>query len=405
MADSFANGLNLTAPVAAQCGRTFSRWLVEWLTQICGWTIVDNVSGNWTPVAASGTAGVSVASYPHRFDIGAAAYNFTSADIGSFLTITGVVAARFTTRNGIYKIRNVVSSKIVELDSAHSVHEDGFPSGLTGLSWRLWSAVAAYVPTSTNVIVLGGTGTNGSPYTFHLHITVRATNSYFPEFRMSPFASWNSGTHSWNDSRYTSALGVDNWNSSLDTTDSVRVWAAGDSDRVVIMMRVEDNYYSWHMIYLGEIDPKVPAEDPYPCIIWTGSNRYTVLPSGGNTTLIGYGSDSSIVSGGRWLAADDLTTVTGYAMILQSPSSADANWISDTVRWWGERTRARYRQPIICESRTTNFMELRGTLRRVWATARDTPRLLNVGINGEFLHVFGGILFPWCNSKSWYARG
>jgi len=401
MADRFANGLKLTAPVADQCGRTFSRWLVEWLTQVCGWVIHDAISGNWSNVVASGADGATTAT-PNRFT--SAAAPFTSSDIGGYLTITGFTG-RFVSRNGIYRILRLISSTEVELEVERSLHEDGFPAATTGLSWRLWWPTAAFVPTSTNVIVLKGRGTTGVDYDFHLHITVRATNSYYPEFRISPFASWDNVGHAWLDSRYTTARGIDNWNSSLIDVDNCRVWGAADSDRAAIMMRVEDSYYAWHLIYLGEIDPKNALLDTKPCVIWAGSNVGNATVGDDNATLIGYGASSSINGGGVWLAFDDLTSVTGYAMIANTPASADANWISDTQRWWGERSRGRYRQPILCECRTTGYMEIRGALRRIWATARDMPRMQPVGVNGEYLHTVGGILIPWCNTKVWYERG
>ena len=404
MSDKFQNGLLLTAPTASQCGRTFSRWLVEWLTQLCGWTVVQAVAGNWTNVVASGSAGVSVAGQPNRFDIGSG-YTFVAAnDVGAYLTITGFTGTRVTTRNGIYRIRRVISATVVELEVECSVHEDGFPSGLTGLAWRLWRPAAAYVPTSTDVIVLKGRGTTGAGYDFHLHINVRATNSYFPELRMSPWASWVPGP-GWSDLRYTSALGIDNYSNSLLNTDRVRVWAAGDADRAVLMMRVEDDYFAWHFIYLGEIDPKDAVNDPRPCVLWAGSNAGVLGVGDDLSTLIGYGSVGTVLSGGRWLAFDGTTTVTGYALIACVPSSADAAVVANTEQQWNEPTRARHRQPILCECRTSGFMEVRGALRRIWATTRDTPCLAALGVNGEFLHVRGGILMPWCNTKAWYERG
>jgi len=403
MADRFVNGLKLTAPAAAQCGRTFSRWLVEWLTQVCGWTVVDEVSGNWTNVIASGAAGESVSSLPNQFDIGSG-YSFTSADIGRYLTITGF-SGRFVSRNGIYYIRKIISSTVVELAVEESVHEDGFPAGLTGLSWRLWSSEASYVPTAADVIVLGGTGTTGSGYAFHLHINVRSSNSYFPELRISPFASWNAGTHSWDDLRYTSALGIDNWNNSLNTTDVCRVWCVGDSDRAVIMIRIEDNYYAWHFLYLGEIDAFAGvSQDPKPCVLWEGSNRGQSTPGADNITLIGYGADSNINGRGLWLADDDLTSVAGYLSFPHSPYSSDGNWIAENYRRFGMRSRTNYLFPMICECRTSGNMEFRGTLRRVWVSGRNHLRETPFGDNSEYLHVIGGISIPWFNTKVWYER-
>lgn len=404
MSDKFSNGLKLTAPAASQCGRTFSRWLVEWLTQIVGWSVVDAVSGNWQTYVSQGVAGVTLA-YPDRFNIGAAAYNFTTSDIGGYLTITGFTG-RWVGRNGIYRILRVIDTKTVVLDIGCGVHEDGLPQAATGLVWRLWWPSAAYVPTNGDVMVLGGLGTTGVGYTYHLRIAVRNTNSYFPDFQLSPFASWSVAGHAWLDLRYITSLGIDNWNNSIVNVDTVRVWAAGDTDRAVLCLRVEDDYYAWHFVYLGEIDPKDAVTDTNPCVLWSGSNRGSnSAPGADNQTLIGYGSDSSIVSGGRWLAFNNTTTVTGYAMILHVSPSSDVNWLAGTYRQWNESTRYRYYVPIICECRTAGYMELRGALRRVWASCREIDRLRATGTNGELLHVRGGILIPWNNSKVWYERG
>ena len=407
MADHFVNGLRLVAPAGSQNGRTFSRWLVEWLTQICGWEVHDAISGNWATYVDQDTGGETVDSEPNQFSIGAYSYVFTSADIGSYLTITGFTG-RYASRNGIYRIGRIISDKIVELDVERGMHEDGFPcwpSIISNLTWKLWSPTASYVPTSGDVMVLKGVGTNGAGYDFHLHINVRSSNSYYPEFRMSPFASWNSGTHSWDDSRYTTAKGIDSWNNSLVNNDSCRVWGAADADRFVVMIRMEDDYYSWHCLYAGEIDVKDEVADTNPCVLWAGSNRGNSTVGDDNQTLIGLGADSSLYSGGVWLGDDDLTSLTGYAMFTHVPSSSDVHWLSDSQRHWGEYRRERYRVPIICECRTAGFMELRGTLRRFWTTARDTPRMVTVGTNGEYLHTVGGLLIPWFNSKVWYERG
>jgi len=412
MADMFSNGLLLVAPVvsgapaAGQCGRTFARWLVEWLTQVVGWSVVQSVAGNWTSYVSTGNAGATVSALPSQFNIGSSSYTFTTADIGAYITITGF-PVHWASRNGIYRIKSIVGTKTVNLEVERCMHEDGlptYPAVVSGLTWGLWRNDPNYVPDSGNVIVLAGTGRNGSGYTFHLHINVRSSSyCYFPEFRMSPFASWSGG--GWIDSRYTSALGIDNWNNSIVNVTKARVWATADTDRSVICLRSENDYNSWSFVYLGEIDvPDVPS-DPKACILWSGSNRGSPSVGGDNDTLFGYGYDSSVYSGGRWLAQDNLTTVVGYASFAHSSGSSDTHWLAGSSRVWGEPFRQRYRQSVVCECRTSGYMEMRGTLRRMWFTGRDAPRLLVTGANGEYLHVVGGILLPWFSSKAWYERG
>lgn len=404
MADHFCNGLKLTAPTTSQCGRTFSRWLVEYLVQICGWTVHDAVAGNWTNYVDSGAGGSVDGSNSALFSIGASAFDFTSTDLGAYLTLTGF-SARFASRNGIYRIRRIVTTKIVELEVEQCMHEDGLPVGETGISWKLWRPTASYVPISTNVIVLKGTGTYGGGYNFHLHINVRATNSYFPELIMSPFGSWDSGSHAWLDSKRTSTKGIDNYSASLTNTDTIRVWSAGDTDRLVFMFRVEDDAYAWHFGYIGEIDVSDSTVDPKPCILWTGSNAGNATVGDDLNTLFGTPPAGTAYNGGHWLGYDDVTTVVGYATFAHCASSSDTNWMSDTQRMWQQPSRRRIRQAIVCECRTSGYMELRGTLRRAWLTARDMPRLIHYGTNGEYLHIIGGLTIPWFNSKVWYERG
>lgn len=406
MADQYVNGLLLTAPVASQCGRTFSRWLVEWLTQLCGWTVVQAVTGNWQNYVSQGTSGsIPTSSGTNSNVFKSNAYTFSSTDLGSYLTITGFTG-RWVGRNGIYRIHRLVSgdSQSVVLDTKFGIHEDGFPPATSGLTWKLWRPTIAYVPTNGDVIVLAGQGTIGSGYPFHLHINVRNTNSYFPELRMSPFASWVSGS-GWSDLRYTSAVGIDNQTSSLLNTDNVRIWAVGDQDRFAIGMRVEDDQYSWHFIYGGEIDPKDISVDTHPCVLWSGSTNGNSSIGYDATTFFGYGYAGTIATGGKWLGFDNLTTVTGNMMIAHMQPNADANWIAETYDWWNERSRARYKQPILCECRTSGYMEVRGALRRVWASCRAIPRMHVLGVNGEYIHLKGGLIFPWNNSKSYYERG
>jgi hypothetical protein len=288
------------------------------------------------------------------------------------------------------------------------VHEDGFPDGITGLTWRLWYPTASYVPTSTNVIVLAGHGTTTgeSGYNFHLHITVRSTNSYFPELRISPFASWNAGTHAWDDLRYTSALGVDNYSNSIVNVDNCRVWGAADADRAVIMIRTEDDYFAWHFLYLGEIDTFFPSVDTNPCILWEGSNAgvATTSPAGDSVNLIGYGAASNVNGRGLWLAADDLTSVVGYCMFAHSAFGSDTHWLSTEYRRFSEASRYNYLMDWVCECRTSGQMEMRGKLRRCWVSSRDHRREKPFGANSEYLHIVGGISIPWMNTKTWYQR-
>jgi len=399
VSDKFQNGLLLTAPAASQCGRTFCRWLFEWATVILGQTNVDNSDvGKWTSCVFTDTSGSYVTSYEDRFSIGASAYNFDSVnDKGAYLTLTNMSA-----HNGIYRILRVIDTKTVALDIKYSVHEDGLPQS-TGINWRLWRPTATYVPTNTDFAVLGGLGTIGAGYTYHLHMLCRNTNSYFPEFVIGPWANWDPAGNVWLDAKHTTARGIDNYSNSVVNVDNCRVWAIGDTDRIIVMIRTEDDNYSWHFVYLGEIDTYYPSIDTKPCVVWAGSNAGVATPQDASD-LIGVGGANSINGGGRWLAADNVTTVNGYLMFSHCSPCADAHWLALTYRRWSQYNFDVPRMPLICESRTAGNMELRGSLRRIWATSRDLARLSLLGLHAEYLHLVGGFVVPWNVSRVWYSR-
>lgn len=385
MAEKYQNGLLLTPATASQCGRTFARWLYEWMTQVIGYSAYDTSDSTWTATYDSGSDGASVASYPERFTAASAA--FTGSDVGGYLTITGMTPVN---RGGIYRIINIISSTTVELDIKGSMHPDGIPVGMTGLTWRLWRPDATDTPGSSAWAVARGTGTTGGGYSFDVHIGMRATNSYFPQIIISPFASWNNGSHTWSDSKYTTARGIDPTSANVD---NCRIWASGDTDRVSIIIRCEDDTTSWGYVYIGEIDAFYSsAVDPKPCVVGTG---FTVSAADG-TLMLGTGGNSTLQSGGlRWLAKDDLTTLTGYLTFAHCSPSSDTHWLSQLYRRWSQYSREMYLLPLICECRTTGYMELRGSLRRVWTTARDYQRLTPFGANSEYLHTCGGIAMQW----------
>ena len=176
MADRFQNGLLLTAITGAQGGRTFQRWLVEFATQICGWTLTDQDTGTrYNNTKGTGVNANSVAGQPQQLDITRDAYNFAvGVDEGRYLTVTGMPAG-FEDRNGIYRIGEVVSAKIVNLEIRFSVHDAGIPHPSGAMTWRLWSNDASDVPAyaGTDYAVIQGTGNQGGAYNFDVRISVR----------------------------------------------------------------------------------------------------------------------------------------------------------------------------------------------------------------------------------------
>lgn len=392
-------------------GRGVCRWLYEFLVRVVGWSAVDTGGSKWTTYVDTGAAGESVVDYPLRFDIGSgASHDFTSADIGAYLTITGFTPAIY---DGVYRIKKIISDKVVEIDEQYSVHSAGIPCDQTGITWRLWRNHDDYLPDPTHWVVFGGTGTVGGGYTFHLHMTVRATGSStlaMPEFILSPFASWNAGSHSWDDSKYTSTVQIGGCGGQPGT----RLFAAADTDRLVLMMKQERQIeyggtvagnFGWRFFYAGEIDQMADAaDDPKPCVLWEGGNVGNTVPGQDTSNILGYNAGGDLYNGGIWLANDGTTSVAGYLMIAATPTDSNQNWFSDQQRRFGQDGGNHYRGSLMCECRTSGYMEVRGLLRRVWAGGEEATRCDPVGANNEFLHVIGGITIPWNGSRCFQER-
>jgi len=413
MADKFQNGLKLTtfSGSGGRLGRVFCRWLFEWATKVVGMTDVDKSGSKWTTYVASGSDGQSVASYTKRFSIGADSHVFTVDDIGAYLTIPGITPAAFA---GIYRIASIVSDKVVEIEYQFSIHSSGIPCNLTGLSWYLWRAEDAYAPDPADWCVLGGTGTTGGGYTYHLRMEVNTegtTTMGMPKFILSPFGSWNAGSHTWDDSRYISEVVWEDWNYSVYDQPSMRVFAAGDTDRLILMLRFErhseeytEGCYCWHFVYLGEIDTFHASQDARPCIVWEGSNRGSYNVGEDGEDLIGYSPDSNINGRGKWLTYDDLTTVSGYIMFPHVPTNENQNWMSGIHRRYSAVSGEWLLADLLCECRDAGYNEVRGSLRRVWSTGRNNPRAEPFGVDNEYLHIIGGIVIPWSGSRCYYVR-
>lgn len=497
MAQRFACGLSCTYPTT-NVGRWYCRWLVEWLTQVVGWSLVDaSLAGtsNWTNVAASGVNGQSAA--PRRIDVISPAYVFSNASVGGYLTITGF-AAPYQTRDGVYRIRRFLglvapNTYALELDIDLGVHSDGVPAGHAGLSWRLWFGNDSYCPsTNSDWAVVGGQGTTGGGvttgvgsgdsmtfnpvgnvvtltcatanfqltdlaktvtiygstagndgtfvitgtnpaakqiswvnagganepaftgtwtirYTYHVHIRAESWNFSFPEIRLAPWASWDSITHAWTvgDLRYTAA--VTPGGSTPEAIAQLAIFAEADSDHFSVSLRgLSGNYRNWKLYAVGELNAHYPDVDSRPCYVWAGTD-YIWTGDQFTVPIIGFGSyvNATYNSGFRTLARDDLTTVTSYAMLPIVPPSSQVSGFSNTAtfistekRKLSTRSIGFYKIPIIVECQTSGYMELRGTVRYIWACPPSLPALYAQGASGEYVSVLRGTLIPWNGSRN-----
>ena len=246
-------------------------------------------------------------------------------------------------------------------------------------------------------------------YKFHLRFTTHSTSagdpSYLGTSAISPWPTWNSGTHAWDDNRHTAE-----WSMVIsqpcDRIQSFRIWAVCDKNCATFYWRTERGYYgwaqSWNIFQFGEMETFYPDKDPNPVLqLQSGArydDRYYVIGTGAN--WIGPRGPSG---GIYMLGWDELTTCTGYLMFPHSPYSADYNWLSRMQRRRSMWSKKFYRMRLIVESRTSGFMELRGLLNHMtYMNQQQTFALEPFGATHELIHLIGGIVFPWHQGKQWY---
>jgi hypothetical protein len=357
----------------------------------CGFTDFDNDGGGrWESLKKDESTNLAqtVSGQPARLDIDTSTYTFAvGVDEGRLISIKGFTGT-FADRAGIYKIKEVLTSKIVVIEKQFGVHDAGLPYPATGLSWKLWEEDSSDVPAGTDWVVLQGTALNNGGYNFQFLMTVQTSNSYFPTFEIGPFATWNATSNAWT-GKSTTARGFINVSSSLVNVDQCRVWAVGDADGMVIFTRMLDDNESWHLTYIGEIDVEDDSVDTNAILLWQGSNLSADIDD-----VIGAGLNSSndIYDGGRGLAHDESTTLDYFMSKDHVTSLSDVNIYEGFHRSKSSRTFRTNRTQIVAESRTASYHELRGILRRIWSGNNQLYRGNLYGRNGTLAHMFAGFL-------------
>lgn len=482
MAQRFSSGLQHTY-ADNNVGRFFHRYVVEFLTQIAGWSVVDKAVGTkWDNVAASGS-GTAETLTSDTIKVTSPGYAFSSSSVGGFLTISGFSSPN-ETRDGIYKIRKFISvagnDYTMILDTVMGVHSDGLPVQ-AGLNWRFWLGNDTYCPTTNDVCVIGGLGYTGaslatgtgigddisgtaptmtltdagalfvasdvgkyitisgatglnngrfpiasyiSPtqitytnasgfaetysgtwtldYPYHVHMKAGTWYSGFGEIRVAPWASWNAGTHNWNDLKYTAAKTIEGPTGIPTQLSSIRIWAEVDSDHASFFVLCNNSW--WSMWHFGELDTYYPAYDPRPCVVWVGcdsvSDSYNVY----HDPVVGYrcaNGHYSFYYGMKGLSHTDVDTLTYYAMVPNISPSSDVNFLKGHRRQTSTFSNKFYKIPILVESRTAGSMEVRGQLRKLWATGTGLPLHTPLGSVGDYYyHVLRGLLCPWNGSRN-----
>jgi hypothetical protein len=382
----YQNGLD----ISTNQGYVFCRWLVEWATQVLGWTLHDNNNAGWTSVAGSG-ADAETTTNPDELSFSGSAYTLTAADVGCYVTMLGNVGWSAAEKEtiGIYKIIRVdATAEIAYLDIKRGVHESGLPLSKSGVSFRIWSPSTDYPANGTWAVLRTAYLHTPAEPNMDFHIT---SNTSYGAVVMGPFGTWNSTSHAWNDSRNTVSY---NWGLGTLTRN---IWAFGDetdNDHLIVAAKASDNKVNY--LYLGAITPTAgTATDTNPGVIWAGYNDYVIYPTWGQSPAQG-----TFRSGCRWMAynsgANDVS-VTGYPM-----GPAVINTVNDHLyyvnRAWSQWSRSIYRIEPMLQCKTAGHFETRGVPKNIWLSGfyeAATP----FGASLEYLHTKGGVSIPWNGSK------
>jgi hypothetical protein len=376
-----------------------SRVLFEIWTQtgLSGVTNKDS-SGNWATTISSGSGASTPATYTNRvvttgFDWTGGSYQF------NYITLNiPDVGGDEDEYSGVYRIMSIIDANTITVDTDHGVHEDGFPTaGLSSISWRHFGRTTSYFPSGT-----GDFAVVKHPYstTGYMNTRFETSSSYdHTIMNLGPFDNWNATSHAWDDSKYTADKYMFD---SRQTRDYAYLTLHTTEQRMTGMIYVQNSGGANRrvgFIYFGEITPRVAASDTSPSIILSGDMTNTSVSS-----TLGYGRSgaSSIDDGARWLAYDDLTTITGYIVlehIQDQMISGDTNYLSGTSRVYSDWNGDVYGTVPILKSITSTFQEERGRLIDVEVGPNRYPELTPTTASKTKLHLFGGILLSVWNGS------
>lgn len=494
MAQRFISGL-FHQYASNDGGRFISRLLIEWLTQVVNWPVVDLIGSKWNNVLVSGT-GTANATAALIVEI-TSGTPITSSHVNWFLTITGFSGGN-AKYDGIYKIKRVLNAAggVYTIEVwPYGVHHNGFPIQ-SGLNWRLWAGNDTYCPSATTEIaVLQGKGCTGAglsdgtrssvslnisqggststltdssatflasdvgknitisgsavsgnnntftiasrisatsitytnasggddaftgswsiTYPYHWWYKCNAAGKGYGRSIIAPFASWNSTSHVWADSRYTAEIGTYD---SYYGTQWMYIWAEADLDHFTFTISGTNDpggsnpNTSVRAYAVGELESFSPEYDSNPVWVWVGDVYYygggeyyhtQPLPS------LGFGGPGyTMYDRFRGLSYDDLTTLVYNATLANNFASANTNMYHYPWRVLSKFSNKFYLSPIILQSITSDHMELRGKLRHIFNCHSHLPLGYPLGISGEYLHSpVRGIVIPWNNSTALASYG
>jgi hypothetical protein len=399
MAPRYQNGLNLDSYNTWE----FTRWLLEFATQVLGWTLYDDDGdAGWTSTVAAASDVATHASDPSILDFSGAAHTLTSSDEGRICTMLGNAGWTAGEKEtiGMYRIVRVdTTTQYAYLDIKRGVHEDGLPLSKSSVSYRLWSLADGNVPGASAWAVIRSqySHTPAEP-NMDVKIDAASTNYQFPDVSIGPFGTWDSGGNAWTGSRNTSGFAPH-----ANPERYHNVFAYGDetnNNHFVVAIRGRERN-ELNTYYIGQITPTAgTGTDTNPGIVGAGIAGYNGMALGAaNNGTIDYSSGAD--GGWRWMAYNsggNDVEIKAKAMVPTQLQGNGGNWLNRPYAWseWSKRV---YRIEILLVSQTASHFEARGFLQSMWACGR-IQSLTPFGSSLEYLHVNCGIAIPWNGSKT-----
>jgi hypothetical protein len=370
------------------------RLLYLWLIKVVGWASVDTQGSRWNDPKEAQTDGATDASLPYKFTSATADF-VTNCIVGDHLlvcpTAAPATAGGFTdaTRNGFYRIDQIIDANTVYVDTWSGVDTDGLPLGESGLNFEVhrFTDPSNTLPQNDDFWVARGTGTGGD---FDLYCLNNSIGNYgYAKFSISPWDDWDAGAHAWKTpARYTTETYINN------SPHTDICWCYGFADLTQAFFYYKgfgfgfDSQWPQYW-YFGDIEPFNASDDPRPVVLIYGSPGNTTLENQlnymqSNVRMIG--PDLNVVDSGK------LIRVTYY-------NGSSTGILTQPVRNRSYYSGKLIQLPLLVGYNGAGQTELRGRLKNVYNTNTYGARFMTpIGDTLDAMK-FGDLTFPWNGSK------
>jgi hypothetical protein len=395
MAPRFQNGLQLGESTT----HLLFRYVVEFATQILGWTLYDNDDAGFASTQAAAADLATDASDPSILDFSGAAYTLTGSEVGWVVTMLGNAGWSASEKQtvGMYNIISVdTTAQTAKVDIKHGVHENGLPLSKSSITYRLWDP-ATNIPGNTKFAVIRSAylHTPAEP-NMDVRFQTWSSGTYLGQIDMGPFGTWNSGTNAWNDSRNTAQLRPHG--SPSRTWDLFAYGDETDNDHFVIGIRDRERN-EFQLMYIGAITPtQGTGTDTNPGVIgWGWGDDQGIA--------MGPGLQGILNNMWRWMAYNsggNDVSVTGYGLV-PAEINFDTKHLFRENNQWSQWSHGIYRVEIMLQCLTSSHMEARGVPKSLRFGGR-IPNLTPFGpgptpVTNYLLHMSNGLSIPWNGSK------